>query len=102
MLIGLLFFVPFLGAALGGAMGALFGKLAKSGVNDTFRQQVQELLQPGKAAVVIMAEKITEDKFADRMAPYGGTLLKTSLSEADERELAHDLAATPGEGSSAS
>jgi uncharacterized membrane protein len=94
MLIGLLFFVPFLGAALGGAMGALFGKLAKSGINDTFRQQVQELLQPGKAAVVIMAEKITEDKFADRMAPYGGTLLKTSLSEADERELAHDLSAT--------
>ena len=91
MLIGLLFFVPFLGAALGGAMGALFGKLAKSGINDTFRQQVQELLQPGKAAIVIMAEKITEDKFADRMAPYGGTLLKTSLSEADERELAHDL-----------
>ena len=62
MLIGLLFFVPFLGAALGGALGALFGKLAKSGINDTFRQQVQELLQPGKAAVVIMAEKITEDK----------------------------------------
>ena len=101
MLIGLLFFVPFLGAALGGAMGALFGKLAKSGINDTFRQQVQELLQPGKAAVVIMAEKITEDKFADRMAPYGGTLLKTSLSEADERELAHDLGAPAAEGDTA-
>jgi uncharacterized membrane protein len=86
-----LFFVPFLGAALGGAMGALFGKMAKSGVNDTFRQQVQELLQPGKAAVVMVAEKITEDKFAQRMAPHGGTLLKTSLSAADERELAHDL-----------
>ena len=57
MLIGLLFFVPFLGAALGGAMGALFGKLAKSGINDTFRQQVQELLQPGKAAVVIMRRR---------------------------------------------
>jgi len=99
MLIGLLFFVPFLGAALGGAMGALFGKLAKSGINDTFRQQVQDLLQPGKAAVVIMAEKITEDKFADRMAPHGGTLLKTSMSEADERELAHDLSATTANGS---
>ena len=91
MLIGLLFFVPFLGAALGGAMGALFGKLAKSGINDEFRKQVQELNQPGKATIVIMAEKITEDKFAERMAPFGGTLLKTSLSEADERELAHDL-----------
>ena len=102
MLIGLLFFVPFLGAALGGAMGALFGKLAKSGINDTFRQQVQELLEPGKAAVVIMAEKITEDKFADRMAPHGGTLLKTSLSEADERELAHDLSATTANGNPSS
>ena len=101
MLIGLLFFVPFLGAALGGATGALFGKLAKSGINNTFRQQVQELLQPGKAAVVIMAEKITEDKFADRMAPHGGTLLKTSLSEADERELAHDLSAPAAEGTPA-
>ena len=94
MLIGLLFFVPFLGAALGGAMGALFGKLAKSGINDEFRRQVRELNQPGKATIVIMAEKITEDKFAERMAPYGGTLLKTSLSEADERELAHDLNST--------
>ena len=94
MLIGLLFFVPFFGAALGGAMGALFGKLAKSGINDTFRSQVQDLLQPGKAAVVLMAEKITEDKFAERMAPYGGHLLKTSLSEQDEKELAHDLGGT--------
>ena len=97
MLIGLLFFVPFLGAAFGGAMGALFGKLAKSGINDEFRKQVQVLNQPGKATIVIMAERITEDRFAERMAHYGGTLLKTSLSEVDERELAHDLnpAATP-------
>ena len=34
---------------------------------------------------------VCEDKFAQRMAPHDGTLLKTSLSEADERELAHDL-----------
>jgi len=38
-----------------------------------------------------MASKITEDKFADRMKPYGATLLKTSLSEEDEKELAHEL-----------
>ena len=91
MLIGLLFFVPFVGLALGGLMGALFGKLGKTGVNEEFRSQVQSLLEPGKAAVVIMAAKITEDKFADRMKPYGGTLLKTSLSDEDEKELAHEL-----------
>ena len=93
MLIGLLFFVPFIGLALGGLMGALFGKLGKTGVNDQFRAQVQDLLKPGMAAVVVMATKITEDKFADRMAPFGGTVLKTSLSEEDEKELAHELQA---------
>ena len=91
MLLGLLFFVPFFGLALGGLMGALFGKLGKSGINDEFRSQVNALLEPGKSAVVIMASKITEDKFADRMKPFGGNLLKTSLSEEDEKELAHEL-----------
>ena len=91
MLIGLLFFVPFIGLAMGGLMGALFGKLGKTGINDQFRAQVNDLLKPGMAAVVIMASKITEDKFADRIGPFGGTLLKTSLSEADEKELAEEL-----------
>ena len=91
MLIGLLFFVPFVGLAIGGLMGALFGKLGKSGINDEFRSQVNTMLTPGKAAIVIMASKITEDKFADRMKAYGGNLLKTSLSEEDEKELAHEL-----------
>jgi uncharacterized membrane protein len=92
MLIGLLFFVPGIGLLLGGAMGAVFGKLNKSGVNDQFRRQVQEMLKPGSAAVVIMASKITEDKFGDAMGQYGGSLLKTSLSEEDEKELAAELA----------
>lgn len=91
MIIGLLFLVPFVGLALGGALGALMGKLGKSGIDDEFRSQVQALLKPGSAAVVVMASKITEDKFADAMKAYGGTLLKTSLSEDDEKELAHDL-----------
>ncbi len=91
MLLGLLFFVPFLGLALGGAMGALMGKAGKSGINEQFRSQVQDLLKPGNAAVVIMASKITEDKFAEAMSQYGGELLKTSLSDEDEKELAHEL-----------
>ncbi len=93
-LIGLLFFVPFAGLVLGGALGALFGKLGKSGINNEFREQVQAMLKPGSSAVVVMASKITEDKFADGMAKYGGNILKTSLSEEDEKELAEELAGT--------
>jgi len=49
-------------------------------------------IAPGHSAVVIMASKITEDKFADAMRPFGGTVLKTSLSDSDEKELAEELA----------
>ncbi|GAA2148779.1 DUF1269 domain-containing protein [Kitasatospora kazusensis] len=92
MIFGLLFLVPGIGFLLGGAIGGLLGKLGKSGINEQFRDQVQALLKPGSAAVVIMASKITEDKFATAMQPYGGTVLKTSLTDEDEKELAEHLA----------
>ena len=93
MLFGILFLVPGM-ALIGGAVGALMGKLNKSGVNAQFRARVQDLLAPGHSAVVIMAGKVTEDRFASAMQPFGGTVLKTSLSEADEKELAEELAAS--------
>ncbi len=95
MLLGMLFLVPVVGLALGGMMGALFGKLGKSGIDDQFRAQVSSMLEPGKAAVVIMASKVTEDKFADRIKPFGGKILKTSLSDEAEKELAHELSDAP-------
>jgi len=90
LLLGLLFLVPGLGL-LGGAIGALMGTLNRSGVSAEFRNRVEHLVEPGHSAVVIMATKITEDKFASALQPFGGTVLKTSLSETDEKELAEEL-----------
>ena len=95
LLFGVLFLVPGLGI-LGGALGALFGLLGRSGINEAFRAQVHEMLQPGHAAVVIMASQITEDRFAAALTPFGGTVLKTSLSESAERELADAMAGAAG------
>ena len=91
LLLGLLFFVPGM-VLLGGAIGALTGRLNKSGIDAEFRSRVENLIEPGHSAVVIMASKITEDKFASAMQPFGGTILKTSLSDSDEKELAEELA----------
>ena len=90
LLLGLLFFVPGM-VLLGGAIGALMGTFTKSGIDAEFRNRVEHLVEPGHSAVVVMASKLTEDKFAGAMQPFGGTILKTSLSESDERELAEEL-----------
>lgn len=90
LLLGLLFFVPGM-VLLGGAVGAMMGLLSKSGIDADFRDRVQHLIEPGHSAVVIMASKITEDRFGPAMQPFGGTILKTSLSESQEKELAEEL-----------
>lgn len=91
-IIGLLFLAPALGLILGGAIGAVTGRLGKSGINQAFRERVEDMVGPGKAAVVVMAKKLTEDKFAAAMGTFGGTVLQTSLSAEDEQELAGELA----------
>ena len=63
-----------------------------AGIDDAFRDRVEGLLEPGKAAVVVLATKLTEDKFSAGMGEFGGTVLKTSLSDEDEKALAEELA----------
>jgi uncharacterized membrane protein len=87
LLFGLIFFVPVLGMAAGAGLGALMGKVTKSGIDSQFQDQVRGLLQPGTSALFLMVEKVTPDKAVEAMSKYGGTVLKTSLSKEGEAEL---------------
>jgi uncharacterized membrane protein len=90
-LFGLLFFVPVLGMAVGAGMGALMGKITKSGINKEFESRVRDMLQPGTSALFLIVEKVTPDKAVDALSRFGGTVLKTSLSEEAEKELQEAL-----------
>jgi uncharacterized membrane protein len=68
-------------------MGALMGKLQKSGIDKEFQDQVREMLKPGTSALFLIIEKATPDKAVAAMSKYGGTVLKSSLSEEAEHEL---------------
>jgi uncharacterized membrane protein len=68
-------------------MGALMGKVAKTSIDKQFQDQVRGMLTPGTSALFLMLEKVTPDKAIDAMSRYGGTVLKTSLSKQDEKEL---------------
>jgi uncharacterized membrane protein len=84
---GLLFFIPVFGMAVGAGLGAMFGKIEKSGINKEFQEQVRDMLQPGTSALFLVIEKATPDKAVDALAPFGGTVLKSSLSKEAEHEL---------------
>ena len=86
-LFGLLFFIPVIGMGIGAGMGALMGKFGKTSIDKAFQDQVRGLLQPGTSALFLMLEKVTPDKAVEAMSKYGGTVLKTSLSKDDEKDL---------------
>jgi uncharacterized membrane protein len=87
ILFGLLFFIPIAGLALGAGMGALFGHMGEKGIDKAFQQQVRDYLKPGTSALFMVIEKATPDKAIAALQQYGGTVIKTSLSDDDTRKL---------------
>jgi uncharacterized membrane protein len=92
MLIGVLFLNPLLGAAVGAASGAVGGAITDIGVDDEFMKQLGETLTPGTSALFVLVKKATPDKVLAEVAPYGGRILQTSLSKAEEDQLREVLA----------
>jgi uncharacterized membrane protein len=71
----------------GGIMGAALGAAGNLGIKDDFRQRVQDLVQPGTSAILVIVRKVTPDKFLEALQPYGGTVLRTSLPHEAEQKL---------------
>lgn len=77
---------PVVGVA-SGIMGAAIGAGTDLGIKDDFRERVQELVQPGTSALLVIARKVTLDRFLEALQPYGGTVLKTSLPHDAEQQV---------------
>ncbi|MGW1724683.1 DUF1269 domain-containing protein [Streptomyces sp. NPDC002306] len=85
--IGLLFLAPLLGAAVGAAAGAAGGAFTDTGINDNFMKDLSQNLRPGAAALFVLVKHAAGDKVVPQIASYGGQLVQTSLSKADEEAL---------------
>lgn len=90
-LFGILFFIPFLGMAIGAGLGAIMGKITESGIDKEFIDKVRDQVQPGTSAVFLIVRQATPDKVLAALAPFGGTVLQTSLSGETEQKLQEAL-----------
>jgi len=87
MLFGLLFFMPFLGLAIGAGMGALFGKMGNTGIDKQVLEQMGDAVPPGKAGWFLLIGQVTEDKFLAAIEGSNAKLIRSNLSEEQEKEL---------------
>ncbi len=87
LLVGLIFFNPLLGVAAGAGTGAVSGALTEYGINDKFMKHVSAVLQPGQAALFIMARKTVSDRVLEHLGDKGGHVLRTNLDSDAENHL---------------
>ena len=87
ILFGLIFFNPLLGLAAGAATGAVAGALTDYGINDNFMKDVAAVLQPGQAALFVLAGRASSDRVIEKLGSEGGRVLRTNLDTSQEQKL---------------
>ena len=94
-LIGLLFLNPLAGlltgAAFGAGAGALSGAWSDYGIDDEFIRSLGATIEPGSSALFVLVRRATLDKVLPELRPFGGTVLRTSLSHEQEERLKQAL-----------
>jgi len=95
MLVGLLFFAPWLGLIAGAATGALSGKLADIGVDDSFIKDVSETIEPGNSALFLLARDAELERIEAELEGFESefSIIQTNLSPDEESRLRETFAA---------
>ncbi|MFC6976652.1 DUF1269 domain-containing protein [Halomicroarcula sp. GCM10025709] len=93
MLIGLLFFAPWLGLIAGAAAGAVSGKLGDIGIDDTFIKEVSEAIEPGTSALFLLTREAQLERIVEETSDVEFEIIETNLSPEDETRLREAFAA---------
>ena len=95
MLIGLLFFAPWLGLLAGAAGGALTGKIGDIGIDDDFIKEVQDAIEPGNSALFLLTREGNVERIKEELSDfeYDFEIIDTNLSPEDDERLRETFAA---------
>jgi uncharacterized membrane protein len=92
-LLGLIFFVPILGLALGAAAGAAAFKLTDVGIEDNFIDEVREKVTPGTSALFALTDGAVEDPAVQAFTRFHAELITSNLSTELEKNLRETFSA---------
>ena len=88
MLIGCIFFVPFIGAAWGAAMGAIGASFADYGIGNDFLEKVRSQVTEGTSAIFLLVGQVTTDKVIEAFqAAPKFEVISTNLTAEQEEQL---------------
>jgi uncharacterized membrane protein len=87
MLIGLLFYMPWLGVPVSTITRILADKFSVYGISDSFIKEVGATIRPGYSALFLITENLAEDKIIEVLSRHKATLLRINLSKEDESRL---------------
>jgi uncharacterized membrane protein len=87
LLLGLIFFVPVLGIAIGAAGGAVFGHLKEAGIGNEFITEVRDKVTPGTSALFAVTSEAVFDKVMAEFSDTKAELVRTNLTDEQEAKL---------------
>ncbi|GAB3682519.1 DUF1269 domain-containing protein [Salinarchaeum chitinilyticum] len=93
LLIGIIFWMPWLGMAIGAVTGALSGKFTDIGIDDEFIEEVEEKVEPGTSALFLLARDVRLERIEQELDDVDFEIIETNLSPEDETQLREALAA---------
>jgi uncharacterized membrane protein len=93
LLIGVIFWMPWLGLAIGAATGALSGKMADIGIDDSFIKEVADKVEPGDSALFLLTRDANMPRIKEELADDEFEIIETNLSPEDETRLRETFAA---------
>jgi len=74
-------------ALVGGALGAVAGRIRDTGIKNPQLKEIADKLEPGKAAVIALVAEESTLAAQNALAGYEGTLVIQALDEATVKEL---------------
>lgn len=87
LLLGLIFFVPVLGIAIGAGAGAIFGHLKEAGIGNDFIEDVRAKVTPGTSALFAVTSDAVFDKVMAEFSDTSAELVRTNLTDEQEARL---------------